>query len=120
LKREILPEMRQHKLCHLAELAACQPMCWLRLRDGDRGGRVPPEKVHSEQLSCRCGIEFARSSLPLRQFPPQRETDLAQQWILEAHAPDQGWMGRNITPQFLGGATEQFLAHMKMQRLEGP
>src|SRR5258708_23924512 len=51
------------------------------------------QEVNSKHLSSSLCVEFSGRGI-LLQFSPQRESDLRQQWVLEARAPYQGQASR--------------------------
>src|SRR5258708_32652714 len=100
IEREVLAEMSSHEIRHAFYLVAGQPL--QDLFDLPGCGSIMTQEVYSKPLSSSLCVEFSGRGI-LLQFSPQRESDLRQQWVLEARVPYQGQASR-ITVCFLLGS----------------
>src|SRR5260221_2866598 len=87
IEREVLAEMSSHEIRHAFYLVAGQPL--RNLFDLSGCGSIMTQEVYSKHLSSSLCVEFSGRGI-LLQFSPQRESDLRQQWVLEARLPHHG------------------------------
>src|SRR5258708_39082231 len=78
---------------------------------------IMTKEVNSKLLSSSLCVEFSGRGI-LLQFSPQRESDLRQQWFLEARAPYQGQASRITVCYLLRSAGKQMSIPMQMEGLK--
>src|SRR5260221_14291031 len=114
IEREVLAEMSSHEIRHAFYLVAGQPL--RDLFDLPGCGSIMTKEGDSKHLSSSFCVEVFGGGI-LLQFSPQRESDMRQQWVLEARVPYQGQASRHAVCYLLGSAGKQMRIQMQMEGL---
>src|SRR5260370_30970789 len=101
IEREVTAEMSWHEIRQAFYLLAGQPL--QDLFDLPGCGSIMTQEVYSKHVSSSLCVEFSDRGI-LLQFSPQRESDLRQQWVLEARVPYQVQVSRSTVCYLLGHA----------------